>query len=209
MARGAVVKSEKLDLTAASLFFSDNAGTDILALQLNAREMLIVNFLFDIVGTTDDIIWEVLSGARISNGNTFDADSSDNTHADLDTAADGGAIIDEFNGDYLVVTAGTATNQARLITDFETATNDRVTITPSWTTDTDLGDTYDIYSLGIYQTGKMDVSVLTATPTVDLFHRTPPIKLMGPEFFLFRAKGGATDAHNAWVVTQKDGVSAT
>ncbi len=209
MAYDTVIKSEKLDLTAASLFFSDNAGTDILVKQATPREIVTAQFLFDIVGTTDDIIWEVLGGNRISSGNTFDADSSDNTHADLDTAADGGALIDEFNGDYLVVTAGTATNQARLITDFETATNDRVTITPAWTADTDLGDTYDIYSLAIIQTGKMDVSVLTATPTVDLFHRTPEIPLLGYEFCLFRAKGGGTDAHNAWVLVKGDGVNAS
>ncbi len=207
MARGAFIKSEKLDLTAASLFFSDNAGADINVVQLNPRELCVVQFLFDIVGTTNDITWEILAGTRISSANTFDADSSDNTHADLDTAADGGAIIDEFNGDYLVVTAGTATNQARLITDFETATNDRGTIKPAWAVDTDLRDTYDIYSLGVYQDGLMDVSVLTATPTVDLFHRTIPISVMGPEFLLFRAQGGGTDAHNAWVLTQKDGVS--
>lgn len=207
MARAAFAKSEKLDLTASSLFFS--TGSAIIALQANPREIIVAQFLFDIVGTTDDITWEILSGTRISTGNTFDADSSDTTHADLDTAADGGALIDEFNGDYLVVTAGTAVNQARVITDFETATNDRVTITPAWTADTDLGDTYDIFSLNVYQTGLMDVVALTATPTVDLFHRTPPIVLVGPEWFFFRAKGGATNAHNAWVVTQKDGVNAS
>jgi len=207
MARLSFIKSEKLDLTAASLFFSDNAGSLINVVQLNSRELCVVQFAFEIVGTTDDITWEILSGTLISSGNTFDADSSDTTHADLDTVADGGALEDEFKGDYLVVTAGTAVNQARLITAFDTATNDRVTITPAWTADTDLGDTYDIYSLGIYQDGTMDVSILTATPTVDLFHRTPPISVVGPEFLLFRAQGGATDAHNAWVLTQKDGVS--
>lgn len=209
MGWGTVIKSEKLDLTAASQFFMDNAGSLVLRHKTTPYEILSVQFGFDIVGTTNDIVWEILGGHRISTGNTFDADSSDGTHADLDTAADGGALIDEFNGDYLNVISGTAIGQARLITDFETATNDRVTITPAWVADTDLGDGYDIHNLGIIFDGLMDVSVLTATPTVDLFHRTPPIEVSGSEFYFFRARGGATDAHNAWVTINGNQVDAS
>lgn len=202
MAFGTGTKSAKLDTGGDFEFFTD--GTDAVAVQLNPGERLGVIFSAENPGTTDNFEYRVLAGYKAKTGDTLDAGGT--TTLDLDTAADPIDADDELNGEYIVITSGTQQGVGRLITASANA-NDRVTLDHSMT---DPGTaSYERYRLGIAFQGQIDLTGSAGEDTPD--HRTsPPIEVQGPwEWVLFqgRATGTPTDAIDAWVSYQKDGIS--
>lgn len=207
MAMGTAVVSAKLDLDGDFEFFTN--GTDVIAKQLTPRERLPVSFSYEIAGTTDDIEGYAFGCIKDPDHSGETADAGAAGSIDLQTTGAGAKAADYFNGCIIVITGGTGEGQARLITDFETATNDRATVDHNWNTTPDNTSTYDIYRIVSRLPAHVDVSVATATPTWDdPSSRGVICTAEGGEWWLFAAKGGTTDAHDAWIAYQEDNVAA-
>ena len=115
---------------------------------------------------------------------------------------------DYFNGCLVVITGGTGEGQARLITDYVGST-DTATIDHAWNTNPSSDSTYDIYRIVTRTPLFVDVSAATATPTWDdPSSRGVTCAAEAGEWWLFAAKGGTTDAHDAWLTYQEDNVAA-
>ena len=86
-----------------------------------------------------------------------------------------------------------------------TAADDGITVDHAFSGVPDAGELYDIYRMGILQEG---IIVPLTTPTVaNPQHMITTI--IGYEFVVVLGKRtGSTDAQNAYMTSQKDGVSA-
>lgn len=195
--------SAKLDLDGDFEFFTN--GTDVIARQLTSRERMPVSFGFEIAGTTDDIeAWAFGCMKDPDSGGTAQSGGA----TTIQFAAALSLADDYFNGCLVVITGGTGEGQARLITDYVGST-DTATIDHAWNTNPSSDSTYDIYRIVTRTPLFVDVSAATATPTWDdPSSRGVTCAAEAGEWWLFAAKGGTTDAHDAWLTYQEDNVAA-
>ncbi len=203
----APLRSTFLTLDGNFEFFKIAADTVAVALQLVFGESASFRFNVDAAGTTDNVEVAIMTGHRISSGNTFDAVGS-TTSFDLDTAAgDTVGTDDDLNGTYIVITsgaaggAGEAEGEGRLITN-SAATNDNITLDHAVTTGSDTGTTYDLYRLSEQ---KFIIDMSSAIGEDNPLNDGVTVNWMSGEFILVRAQAtGATDAHRIQMSYQKD-----
>ena len=183
-------------------------GTDVVVVSLNPRELVVLTYIVDFTGTTDDVICRVNSGTLITSG-TADAGSATNT---LDLATAGGTPIttatlddDDLIGMTVIITGGAAEGDIRMITDFDGTTNDRITVANNFSTTTDNTSTYSIYAFSPILSWRMPVD---QDPSL-LDNTTKTIKVTGYDYLAFSAyQSGTTDTHNFQVAYRKDGLTA-
>ncbi len=202
MAWGSPVTSAKLTVTADWEAFQLTGGGEAL-ITLNPRELVTIHINLDAVGTTDNFDWRILGGTKIGAQGNWDA-VTDASNLDLETAAHPMTTNDEFAGLYVVPANGGEDGEWRLIL-ASTSADDGITVDHPLSGTPSAAELYDLYRMGILAQG---VIIPLTTPTLaNPQHMI--ITIMGYEYVVVLGKRtGSTDAHNAYMTSQKDGVSA-
>lgn len=202
MAWASPVTSASLTVDADWEAFQLTGGGEAL-ISLNPRELVTIHINLDAVGTTDNFDWRILGGTKVGAQGDWDA-VTDASNLDLETTVHNMTTDDEFAGLYVVPANGGEDGEWRLIT-ASTETDDGITVDHAFTGIPTAAELYDIYRMGILQEG---IIVPLTTPTVaNPQHMTTTV--LGYEFVVVLGKRtGSTDAHLAYMTSQKDGVSA-
>lgn len=196
------VTSASLTVDADWEAFQLTGGGEAL-ISLNPRELVTIHINLNAVGTTDDFDWRILGGTKEGAQGDWD-NVTDASNLDLETAVHPMTTDDEFAGLYVVPANGGEDGEWRLIT-ASTQVDDGITVDHAFTGTPTAGELYDIYRMGILQEG---IIVPLTTPTV-ANPQTMITTILGYEFVVVLGKRtGSTDAHIAYMTSQKDGVSA-
>lgn len=202
MAEGAPVTSASLTVDADFEAFQLTGGGEAL-ITANPRELVKIHINLNAVGTTDDFNWRILGGMKEGAQGDWDA-VTDASNLDLETAVHPMTTDDEFAGLYVVPANGGEDGEWRLIT-ASTQVDDGITIDHAFTGTPDAGELYDIYRMGTL----MEATIVPLTTPTVANPQNMITTVIGHEFYVVLGKrDGSTDAHIAYMTSQKDGVNA-